>query len=184
MVGSRLDDAVEGVVLGHVVEVRAPGSVDGPPLGEHHDLGELAAGGVVVWAEGVVGVPGDRPGAEEVAYRLVEVITLVVTSLKLIVTAYASRGGFIGRCAGWSSGSYVSGGAGRRECGCVRGRRAGRCLGIGWGFGRGTSCLYSCRCLRGWPWASSARPSELGPPATTSRKAALMGPSSGGLRSC
>ena len=65
---------VEGVGGGHVAECGRGGRVYGPAFGQDYDLGELAAGGEVVGAEGVVGVAGDGPVAVEVAHRLVEIV--------------------------------------------------------------------------------------------------------------
>src|SRR5205085_3966409 len=68
-----LYEGVEGVGGGHILEGRRGGCVNSPALGQHHDLGGLAAGGEVVGAEGSVVVAGDDPIAVEVAHRLVEV---------------------------------------------------------------------------------------------------------------
>src|SRR5207249_3236594 len=56
---SGLYVGVEGAIGGHVPECGGGRSVYSPALGQHHYLGELAAGHVVVGPESVVAVPRD-----------------------------------------------------------------------------------------------------------------------------
>src|SRR5205814_1689666 len=74
VVVSGLYVLVEGISSRHVSERRGRRGVYGPALGQHRYLADLAAGGEVVGAEGVVPVAGDDPAAMEVAHRLIEVV--------------------------------------------------------------------------------------------------------------
>lgn len=65
---------VEGGASWDVAEGWDQGVVEGPTLAEDYDLHELAAGSVVVGAEGAVGVAGDYAVAAEVVYSFVEVV--------------------------------------------------------------------------------------------------------------